>query len=137
VKTIEAEATTAASPAAVWALLADASKWSQWGAWSEVGVEGGGEQRPGAVRVLVRRPYRLRERVTDWVPGERMGYELLEGMKVKGYRSTVTLDEAGGGGTVVRWRSTYDSAGPWTALLLRTAVRDACKRVAKAAAAPA
>jgi uncharacterized protein YndB with AHSA1/START domain len=61
-RTIEAAATTAAPPAAVWALLADASKWQQWGAWSKVEIEGGGEQGPGAVRALVRAPFHLRER---------------------------------------------------------------------------
>jgi uncharacterized protein YndB with AHSA1/START domain len=133
--TIEAAATTSASPAAVWALLADASKWSQWGAWSRVEIEGGGEQGPGAVRALVRAPFHLRERVTTWVPGERMGYELLDGMRVRGYEAEVTLEPTAEGGTVVRWRSTYDRADPVTALLLRFAIRDACKRVAKAAAA--
>jgi Polyketide cyclase / dehydrase and lipid transport len=134
-KAIEAVATTSGSRAAVWDLLADAEKWAQWGSWSKVEVEGGGPQRPGAVRVLVKRPYRLRERVTDWVPGERTGYELLDGMPVRGYRSTVTLEEAPTGGTVVRWRSTYEHAGPLTALVLRLAVRDACRRLARAAAA--
>ena len=135
--TIEAAATTSGSPAAVWALLADASTWARWGAWSKVEVEGGGEQAPGAVRVLVKAPYRLRERVTEWVPGERMGYELLDGMRVRGYRALVTLEETPDGGTVVRWHSTYEHAGPFTTLVLRLAVRDACKRVAKAAAAAA
>jgi hypothetical protein len=45
----------------------------------------------------------------------------------------VTLEETVHGGTVVRWRSTYDRAGPLTALVLRLAVRDACRRLAKAA----
>jgi hypothetical protein len=133
-KTIEAVATTSGSPAAVWALLEDAGAWSRWGSWSKVEVEGGGEQVPGAVRVLVKWPYRLRERITEWVPGERMGYELLDGMRVRGYRSSVTLEEATDGGAVVRWHSTYDHAGPVTALVLRLAVRDACRRLAKAAA---
>jgi hypothetical protein len=119
----------------VWALLADASKWPHWGAWSKVEIEGGGDQGPGAVRVLDRAPYHLRERVTTWVPGERMGYELIDGMRVTGYKAEVTLEPSADGGTVVRWRSTYDRAGPVTALVLRLAVRDACKRVAKAAAA--
>jgi Polyketide cyclase / dehydrase and lipid transport len=133
--TIDATARTSAPAAAVWALLADASKWSHWGAWSKVDVEGGGEQEPGAVRLLVRWPYRLRERITTWVPEERMGYELLEGMPVRGYRSDVTLERTDEGGTVVRWHSTYDRADPITAIILRFAVRDACNRVAKAAAA--
>jgi uncharacterized protein YndB with AHSA1/START domain len=134
-KTIEAVATTSASPTAVWALLADASEWPRWGAWSKVEVEGGGPQQLGAVRVLVKAPYRLRERITEWVPGERTAYALLEGMRVRNYQSTVTLEDAAGGGTLVRWRSTYDHAGPLTALVLRLAVRDACKRLAKAAPA--
>ena len=46
--TIEAAATTSASPAAVWALLADANKWQEWGAWSKVEIEGGGAQGPGS-----------------------------------------------------------------------------------------
>ena len=47
--TIEAAATTSASRAAVWALLADANKWQEWGAWSKVKIEGGGAQGPGSV----------------------------------------------------------------------------------------
>jgi polyketide cyclase/dehydrase/lipid transport protein len=135
VRTIEAVATTSGSPGAVWALLADASTWARWGSWSKVEVEGGGQQGPGAVRVLVKAPLRLRERITEWVPGERMAYELLGGMRVRGYRATVTLEETPQGGAVVRWRSTYDHAGPLTALVLRLAVRDACRRLAKAASA--
>ena len=67
------------------------------------------------------------------MPGERQGYELLDGLKVRGYRSTVSLEPAADGGTVVRWRSTYEHAGPLTALMLRLSVRDACRRLAKAA----
>ncbi len=131
-RTIEATATASAPPGAVWALLEDASRWSQWGSWTAVEVEGGGPQEPGAVRVLVRPPLRVRERITEWVPGERMAYELLDGMRVRGYRATVAV-EPRGVGTVVRWRSTYESADPVTALVLRLAVRDACRRLARAA----
>ena len=133
VRTIEAVATTSGSPAAVWALLADPSTWAQWGSWSKVEVEGGGQQGPGSVRVLVRAPFCVRERITEWVPRERMVYELIDGMRVRGYRAVVTLEAAADGGAIVRWRSTYDRAGPCTALVLRLAVRDACKRLAKAA----
>jgi uncharacterized membrane protein len=133
--TIDASATTSGSRDAVWAQLADITKWTQWGTWSTVEVESGGEHGPGAIRHLVKKPYDLRERVTDWEPGERMGYELVDGMKVEGYSALVSLEDAPGGGTVVRWHSSYDKARPLTAVVLRMAVRDACKRVAKAAAA--
>jgi hypothetical protein len=45
----------------------------------------------------------------------------------------VTLEDAPDGGTRIRWRSVYDRAGPVTAVLLRLAVRDSCRRLAKAA----
>lgn len=133
VKVIEATAATPASRDAVWRLIADASTWSSWGPWSSVEIEGGGEHGPGAVRVLTQRPFRLRERVTEWLPAERMAYELLDGMNVDGYRSFVTLEDTPSGGTRVRWRSTYERAGLLTALLLRLAVRSVCARLAKAA----
>lgn len=132
-KRIEAVKKTSGSREAVWQLLEDAGTWADWGSWSSVEVEGGGDQKVGALRVLVNRPFRIRERITDVEPGERFGYELLEGMRVRGYRSTVTLEDAPGGGTVIRWVSAYEQAGPFTALLLRLAVRDSCKRLAKAA----
>ena len=134
-KTIEAVAKTSGSREAVWALLEDAPRWAEWGSWSKVEVEGGSEQRPGALRVLVRGPFRTRERITDWVPGERLGYEVVGGLRVRGYRATVTLEDAPDGGTVIRWRSTYEHTGRLTALMLRLAVRDACRRLAKAASA--
>jgi hypothetical protein len=107
----------------------------RWGSWSKVEVEGGGQQGPGSVRVLVRAPFHVRERIIEWVPHERMAYELIDGMRVRGYRAAVTHEEAAEGGVVIRWCSTYDRAGPFTALALRLAVRDACKRLAKAASA--
>lgn len=134
-KTIEAVETTSGSRERVWSLLEHAPTWAEWGPWSSVEVDGGGEQGPGAERILVSRPFRVRERITEWEPRERLGYELLEGMRVRGYRSTVTLEDAPGGGTTVRWRSEYERAGPVTTLVLRGAVREACKRLARAAAA--
>jgi uncharacterized protein YndB with AHSA1/START domain len=132
-KTIDASATTPASRDKVWALLADESAWPRWGRWSSAEVEGGGQHELGAVRVLVQRPFRVRERVTEWIPGERMSYELLDGMNAHGYHASAILEDAPGGGTIVRWHSAYESADPITAFLLRTAARDTVKRLAKAA----
>lgn len=134
-KTIEAVQTTSGSPEAVWALLADGPSWARWGAWRRAEVQGGGELGPGAVRTLVSPPFRVRERITEWVPHERLAYEMLEGMRVRDYRSEVTIEPAPDGGSVVRWRLSYDRAGPITALVLRLAIPDACRRLAKAAAA--
>ncbi len=136
-RTITATATSSAPPAAVWALLADGPAWARWGSWSRSEVEGGAPLGPGAVRVLVRRPYEVRERITEWVPGERLGYELVEGMPVRGYRSQVSLEPTASGGTTVRWRSSYEHANPLIALVLRLAIRDSVRKLAKAAATAA
>ena len=130
-KTIEGVGRTSAPPEAVWPLLADASRWSEWGSWSKVEIEGGAEHGPGAIRVLHQAPFHVRERVTDWEPNRRMGYEMVEGMNVHGYRSTVTLEPAPDGGTTIRWQSTYDKAGLVTAQILKLAVRTSPKRLAK------
>jgi hypothetical protein len=134
-KTIEAVAATTASRQAVWALLADASAWASWGSWSHVEVEGRGAQGLGSERVLVRRPFRTRERITEWEPGERLGYAVIGGLRVRGYHATVALEDGPDTGTLIRWRSTYEHGGPLTALMLRVALRDACKRLAEAASA--
>jgi uncharacterized protein YndB with AHSA1/START domain len=132
-KTVEAAATTPASRDAVWRLIADESQWPLWGRWSRVEIEGGGVHGLGAVRRLVQRPFTVRERVTEWEPGSRMSYDLLEGMNAHGYHATVTLEDAPGGGTTIRWTSSWESADPITAFLLRAATRDTVKRMAKAA----
>ena len=132
-KSISGEATSSAPPAAVWRLLADVGEWPRWGSWSKSGVEGGGEQRLGAVRTLTRWPFNLREEITAWEPERRMDYTLLSGMNVKGYRASVTLSPTDDGGTLVRWDSQYDKADPVTALILRMAIPDSAKRIAKAA----
>jgi hypothetical protein len=49
-----------------------------------------------------RDPLRARERVTDWAPRERMGYELVDGMRVRGYTAEMTLEKNAQGGTLVR-----------------------------------
>ena len=132
-KTLDTTAKTSAPPAAVWALVADAGAWARWGAWSEATVEGGGELRPGAVRMLYARPFRVRERITEMVPEERLAYEMVDGMRVEGYTSEITLTPAADGGTTIRWRSQWEKANPIHGLVLHFAIRDACRRLAKAA----
>ena len=66
---VEAEATARATPAAVWALVSDATRYPQWGPWSAAGYErpgGGSPHGPGAVRWLrsARRAY-LRAGASD------------------------------------------------------------------------
>src|SRR5215210_8661242 len=121
-KTIDASAVSGDPRSVVWERLADIDRWSQWGPWSSVEIEEGGEHGPGAVRVLVKRPLTIRERVTKWEPEQAMGYELLDGMNVTGYKAEATLADVEGGGTEVRWHSEYEKAGLATGAILRAAV---------------
>jgi hypothetical protein len=131
VSKLEGTATTTASPAQVWAQLEDPEAWTRWGRWSIVEVEGGGPQQVGAVRRLVQGRFDVRERITAWEPVRRTAYELLDGLKVTGYEAEVVLDPLPDGGTKITWRSSYVKASPFTAVLLRVAVRDTPKRLAK------
>lgn len=130
-KTIDASAVSSDPRAVVWERIADITTWSAWGPWSSVEIEGGGEHGPGAVRVLVKRPLRIRERVVGWEPEGYMAYELLDGMNVDGYRAEARLSDLPDGGTEVRWHSEYERAGMVAGRILKAAVRDVCKRVAR------
>jgi uncharacterized protein YndB with AHSA1/START domain len=113
----EAEGIANASPAAVWALICDVTRYPEWGPW-RAGVYrslgSASERGPGAVYALTSaRRYALRypvmvEQVLAAEEGRRLVYTLLKGMPVRNYRAEVTLTPADGG-TRIRWAATWDS----------------------------
>jgi hypothetical protein len=112
---IEASAHSSASRDAVWALVRDIDTWQDWGTWSSTTIQtpapGEDPQGVGAVRRLRQAPVTSVERVTEIVPGERLGYELVSGLPFENYRATVTLSDAAGGGTDIDWRAEFDAKG--------------------------
>jgi Polyketide cyclase / dehydrase and lipid transport len=140
---IEATAHSSAPPPAVWDVIADVPGWSRWGAWRSSELEREGEPPPGglgAVKVLTsedRRPVVSREEVTVFDPPSRFGYELLSGLPLRDYNATITLSEAGDGGTDIAWRSQFDPKYPLTGGLFRRAlgkfIQDAAQRLAQEA----
>ena len=78
---IEASAHSAASRDAVWALVRDITTWQDWGTWSATTIEtpapGDDPQGVGVCAGCARRPVTSIERVTELVPSERLGYELV------------------------------------------------------------
>jgi len=114
---VEAEATAAAPPATVWALVSDAARYPQWGPWSAAGYQRPGTASPhgpGAVRWLrsSRRAY-LRyvttvEEILEVQEGQRLTYAVTGGMPVRNYRGEVTLTPAAGG-THIRWSASWDT----------------------------
>ena len=137
---IEAEAHSAADREAVWRVVADARGWSRWGAWQQAELEREGDPPPGgvgAIKALTRRPVVSREEVTVFEPPSRFGYRLLSGLPLRGYEATITLTEAPGGGTGIRWRSQFEPKIPLTGGMFRRSlgkfVQDTAERLAREA----
>ena len=113
---VEAERTTQAPPATVWALVSDAMTYPQWGPWSEVGYRRPGDaspRGPGAVywlrssrRYGLRRPVSV-EKILDAEEGRRLAYTVISGIPVRNYRAEVTL-APDAGGTRIRWAASWD-----------------------------
>jgi Polyketide cyclase / dehydrase and lipid transport len=119
----------------VWALLADASSWTQWADFDEVEVEEG--QGLGEVRRMRSGRYRSRERIVAFEPPRLFAYE-TSGLPMRDYRADVTLTPDDGG-TRIRWHSRYRPKYPGTGRLmqrrLNTFLGDTAERLAKAAEA--
>lgn len=137
---IDARARSSAPREAVWNVLADGRRWSEWGPWQKAELEQEGTPPPdgvGAIRRLTRRPVVNRERVTVFDAPDRFGYEVLSGMGLRNYRAEVRLSAADGG-TEIHWHSEFDGAKvPGTASLLRRMlqgfIQDVVERVAREA----
>lgn len=135
----------AATPEAVFALLADVTTWSAWGPWVSAGLEstapdGGGGV--GAVRRLEStafgRTVVSREEVLEVEPGRRLVYGLLSGLPLTGYRGVVEV-VPDGDGTLVTWSSSFSPAVPGTGWFYRAVlqkfVSDLVPALGRAAAA--
>src|SRR4051812_41242470 len=117
-----AKAHSAAPREAVWRLVSDRSDSAMWGDWKETRLEREGARPPdgvGAIRVLVSRqrglngkPVVSREEVVTYDPPERLQYKLLAGLPLRDYVGTITLAEAGDGGTDITWGSQFDTKIP-------------------------
>ena len=114
--TIDVEASSAAPPEAVWALLADVSTWPQWAPFDEAEVESG--EGVGEIRRFRAGRVTTRERVIA-LSYPRYEYEFLSGLPIRDYRAEVTLTPAVGGGTGIRWRSSFRAKLPGTGRLVR------------------
>lgn len=141
--TYEIEVHASAAPTTVWNLVGDATTWSRWAAMARSDYEVEGDPAPhgvGAVRVLGTGPFLSRERVVVHDPPHHLGYELLSGLPVRGYRADVHLSDDGAGGTNIVWKGTWAStaplAGPAMAWFLPWVVRRIARSLASAAEQP-
>ena len=110
---VAAQSVISTAPEAVWALVADATRYPQWGPWSAAGYRGTAGHAPGAVYWLrsASRAYGRYvtsvERVEEIDQDRRIVYTVVGGMPVRGYRGEVTLTPAPGG-TRINWTASWD-----------------------------
>jgi len=106
---VEAEGVAIASPTDVWALVADASSYAEWGPWDGSGDKDGDQPSGtvGTMRWLRYRNTTTVELVLDSEPNERLVYSVLRGIPVRNYEAQVTITPIATG-THVRWAAEWD-----------------------------
>lgn len=131
----------AAPTEAVFAVLADATRWHEWAGFSVATSEWEREGDPapggvGAIRKLGRAPMYGREQITEYDAPVHMAYTILSGIPVRGYHADVDLraDEAG---TTISWTAAFEPKLPGTGALLAAVLRHTVLGYARAAAAEA
>ena len=117
------EATSRATPDAVFAILADATGWKDWAGpfvresfWEREGTPPPGGV--GAVKRLGGKPVYSREETVDYDPPRHYAYRILSGPPVKAYRADVDLAPLAGG-TRIRWSFRFEPRVPGTGPLMR------------------
>ncbi|RAY15084.1 SRPBCC family protein [Actinomadura craniellae] len=132
---IEATATSTASPEAIFRHVAVAEAWNVWGRLpGKARRERPGVGEPdgvGAVRAI----WPAREEVVAYDPPRHYAYRLLRGLPVREYRADVRLESRDGGGTLVRWQGRVEPLIPGTAPLIRRLFTRVLTRLATGVAA--
>ncbi len=103
-------AVSPSSPDAIYQLLADGSTWPQWSPIESFELERPGDSAPdgvGAIRVFRRGRTTGRDEILELVPNQRLEYAALSGLPLVDYVGEVDLAPAPGGGTTIRWHSSF------------------------------
>ena len=134
---VEAEGVAQAAPEAVWELVANADRYSEWGPWSASGYENLGGQAPdgaGVIRWMRYGRTTTVEKVLESERARRLMYTVVKGIPVRNYRAEVTLSPVGEG-THIRWAASWDRTLPGRVVhrTLRTLYPDIVGRLVAAA----
>jgi uncharacterized protein YndB with AHSA1/START domain len=134
---VEAEGAARVAPEVVWALVANADRYSEWGPWSASGYENLGAQAPdgaGVIRWMRYGRTTTVEKVLESERARRLVYTVVKGIPVRNYRAEVTLSPQGEG-THIRWTASWDRTLPGRIVhrRLRTIYPDVVARLIAAA----
>ena len=132
---------TAATPQAVFDLIADTPGWPRWaGPLAHSAVwEREGDPAPGgvgAIRKVGRWPQFGREQIVEYEPPHHLAYTVLSGVPVRDYRADIDIVPEGAG-TMIRWRATFTPKIPGTGALCAIVLRKIVGGFARRAAASA
>ena len=119
------EARAAASPAAVYALLAAGATWPRWTPFDAFELEregGAGGESAGAIRVFTTRRTRNREELLELSPGRLVSYRSLSGLPIRNHLASVRLAPAAGG-TLITWDEQFEATRPGTGWFIARALR--------------
>jgi len=105
---VRAVATTPATPQALWALVADATSYADWGPWNASGYEDPAARGEGALRWMRYGRRTTVERILEIEEGRRLVYNVERGIPVRNYRAVVELTSTDGG-THVDWSAEWDA----------------------------
>jgi uncharacterized protein YndB with AHSA1/START domain len=111
---VEAEGVARAAPEAVWELVSNADKYSEWGPWSASGYENLGAQATdgaGVIRWMRYGRTTTVEKVLESERARRLVYTVVKGIPVRNYRAEVTLSPVAEG-TRIRWTASWDRTLP-------------------------
>lgn len=126
---IDVTDTTSAAPSAVWALLADSASWPTWTPIERAVVDRpAGPDGTGELRSFTTGRVTVHEEVTERVPDSRLVYVLRSGLAVRDYRAEITLRPAAGGGTAIRWHTTFEAKVPGMGWVYRRALDKATRQ---------
>lgn len=121
----------------VFDVLADYAGYKKFTKLTISEVEVPGDPAPngvGAVRRLGAPGYSVREKILAYDPPNSMGYTIVAGVPVEGYRADVTLEDSVSGGTRITWVGHFDSARYGLAPVLRSGFKFVVGDLARAAA---
>ncbi|MFI6172314.1 SRPBCC family protein [Nocardia sp. NPDC051052] len=136
----DATATTTASPADIWPLLADARTWPVWSIVDALvterssGLDPDGNDPVGAVRAFRTGRVVTGERITGLDVGNRLTYEDAFSWVLRNYSAVIDLVPAPDGRTTIHWYGTYTARWGLGWLLQRT-MRRAMQQMADGLAA--
>jgi Polyketide cyclase / dehydrase and lipid transport len=135
---IDVTVTTPAEADTVYALLRDGATWPTWSPIGSFELDRPAADEPegvGAVRIF-RTPRPVGETVSveqivELIPDRRFSYVLISGLPLRGYRADVDLTPMDGGGTSIRWHSTFSARLPGVGPFYRVVLGRFVARVAQ------